>query len=332
MMKNHVNNFYLYRPVLFVTMLILFMFSALRYQMGTDYEGYRRIFNIYLLDNNYRWNLFEPGFYHLINLTQIFTDNYQFFIATTSFFTLFFIYKALKEQSIFMFFSLLLYVEMYFYFNSFNLVRQYMAIAVCFYALRYVVRRGHFLKYFSFVLLAASFHITAVVMLVVYPFLRLKINYQTLLFYSFIVVISLFLYDFIAYFIAWIIPKYSIYLPVGKGGSANWLILFVILTLFTSFILRNRLVKASPYSSIYINGLFLSLPFLIIAYDNIIFFRISFFFVIYLIVLIPLCVYVLRRDINYFFSISFVTCIALIYFTSNLFNNTGDILPLNFYF
>lgn len=164
------------RILAFLAFLPLFLVSALRNQVGGDYIGYERIFrNVSEGVDIYA----EPGFWLLNRLVLVYSDNIQWVYAISAAVTLALLFWGIFRDSPNPVLSLFLLAAMGYFFSSFNILRQFIAAAILFAGFRLLLARK-FLPYLALVLLAMTFHKTAVVMLPFYFLLnlRLKQSYQ----------------------------------------------------------------------------------------------------------------------------------------------------------
>lgn len=169
-------------------------------------------------------------------------------------------------------------------------------------------------------------------MVFVYPILRLKVTNLTISFYLLVVALFFLFYSQLAYLLAQVFPKYVVYLEGEDVGGAALILIFVVMVLFVAIFKLKQLSFINEYSTIYINGLFLSIPLLLLAYVNIVFFRLSLFFLVYLIILIPLVTYSIGGR-NYYNVFSYIIFLALLpYFLKNLVSNVSGVFPLAFNF
>lgn len=150
--------------------------AAVRKDIGYDYSAYVRIYDLlkncsvkdYI--NNY-FSSYEPGYYLINRLAFCIYDS----IHTTNFLSmliiLIFIYAAIKnfEHYSSMVFSLFIFYMAY-YNASLNIIRQLLAMSVCLYAYKYIVRHN-FLLYTIFILIGCTFHRTAIIALPFYFFI-----------------------------------------------------------------------------------------------------------------------------------------------------------------
>lgn len=156
--------------------LPLFLVSALRYNVGGDYIGYERIFkNVTEGVDIYA----EFGFKVLNQLVVWYSDNIQWVYAISAAVTLLLLFYEIFRDSPSPALSLFLFVAMGYFFSSFNILRQFIALAILFAGFRFLKERK-FLPYLLLVLVAMTFHKTAVIMIPLYFLLplRMKQSYQ----------------------------------------------------------------------------------------------------------------------------------------------------------
>lgn len=161
----------------FLSFLPLYVVSAVRYMVGTDYAGtYRSIYN-YTYWGGWHFRLSGETLYGLLNkLASYYSGtDYVGVFALSSLVIVGFIVLGLREQSVNFAYSILLFVVSGYYFWSFNAVRQMAAMAIFLYAYRFVEERKP-LKYCILIVVAAGFHTVALLYLPVYFIKKLKIN------------------------------------------------------------------------------------------------------------------------------------------------------------
>ncbi|MDZ5000042.1 hypothetical protein GNF79_13235 [Clostridium perfringens] len=149
---------------------------------GGDYDNYRNIFNTLSINNKPEK---EFGFYYLNLIIKIFTDDFQmaflFYMFIINLFIILFIYKYSKNIE----FSLLIYVIMGGYITSTNIMRQYIAISIYIFSIKFLIERKY-LIYLFLSLIAISFHTTVMIAMpitiIVYIFSE-KISKRYLLFF-----------------------------------------------------------------------------------------------------------------------------------------------------
>lgn len=310
--------------------LSLWIISGFRSMVGSDFATYSNYFD-YLYYYSFRNSFFEKGYYLLNVGIHFFTENHQYVFLVTSFVTLFLICKTFDQYSKSYMLSIFLFVTMYFYFTSFNVMRQYIAIAIMFYAVRHIVGKD-MKKYILFATVAGMFHMTAFLIIPFYWLVRVKYNYYFYLIFTTIALFFSYYPSVLVGILSTIIPKYTLYLNYNVGGSsATSIVLITCLVFILSLVYKSRVLKLDEHGLIYINFVFFSLIFAILSSNNILFFRFSSYFYIYCLLLIPLLVEVIDKRLKPVVIIS----IVLIMISYNLYllstNNSG-VLPYQFNF
>ncbi len=239
---------------LLLSLLLLSVVSAVRYEVGDDYYNYMHMFDTVRslpVTDCFSYQK-EPGFFLLIKLVALFTNHFQWFYAfiaiITTLLVLLFVYKESKLP----FLSVYLYMTMLFYYWSLSLIRQLLAASVCTLAIRYIRQRS-VLPYLLLVAAAASIHNSALIMLPVYLVAQIPFHYK-----SFLIVCSIFIVGYIAaprilQFVTHYI--YQGYSPDSMFGQSSALVYGI----FPSFVFaavwcfKKPLLRQSPDNNVYIN-------------------------------------------------------------------------------
>lgn len=140
--------------------------SAVRYYVGTDYlvtyyTGFYRI-----LDGS-RVDGFEFGYYWLNRIIQMVTDNVFVLFAITSIIFIAVVYKGIEESSIDIPYSIMMFMFSRYYFIGMNGIRQFIAIAILTYSIKYIVEKNS-KKFIICMIFAVSFHYASVLFIPVY--------------------------------------------------------------------------------------------------------------------------------------------------------------------
>ena len=158
----------------FLLSAVLILVSGLLYHIGTDYWAY--YFNR-VTDWNEVWKsliLFkEPGIKLMSIISHTIYDDGQSLIFLSALITIGLFCLTIYRNSAMYLVGMLLYLFLGDWQGSFNGVRQYLAAAILFAGHRYILYRN-FPKYLAVVIIAALFHISAVVMIVPYFLLTKK--------------------------------------------------------------------------------------------------------------------------------------------------------------
>lgn len=158
----------------FLAALPFALISGFRYAVGTDYwptyyTGFYRILN------NIDFDQFEFGYLAIVKLIQKFTDNAFVLIFCLSFLFIYFTFKAIKDQSQDIPFSIVLLFVTRYFFISMNAVRQFLAMAVLLYCLKYVLS-GQKRRFLFWMFIAFSIHYMSILFLPIYFVFNKKID------------------------------------------------------------------------------------------------------------------------------------------------------------
>jgi transmembrane protein EpsG len=269
-----------------VAFLIPFIFLAIRYDIGTDYQNY--------VDYFYRISggeivPKEPAYLLVNYVIAYFNLDAQWLFVFFGFFFIFFAYKALPKDG-FALGVFLLITTMYLY-EGFSAIRQGLAIAIMAYAVKYIYEKN-FKMYFFWAMVAMMFHaITAVLLLIVYPFVNRDINKFFLIFF---ILITFFLVKFTGvvmgamHLVAILFPKYGWYInsqfmEPAAVSSGLGVILKISIALSVIFF-KEKIVKRYKHANITINMYVFYIIFLIFHLKLSIFGRVEHAFVFYAII------------------------------------------------
>lgn len=153
-----------------IALSIPFAIAGLRYEVGADYATYLSLYdNLSSLSiTQFFTNLdLEVGFYLLVKLSKAITGDASVFFASSSLITLIFFHLGLKRlnvknKALIYFLFLLIIFPM-----TLNIVRQGIAMSICFYAFTFMIDRN-FRKYLLWIVVASLFHASALFMLPIY--------------------------------------------------------------------------------------------------------------------------------------------------------------------
>ena len=236
-----------------IGLAIPILMSALRYNVGTDFNTYVDMYNAI---KNSNVNIVE-GLFSVICKIAIELGNVQYMFAIYSILTIIFIYKALEYNKDRYSLSLCFFLYLFFYFvTSFNLVRQALAVAIVFYSYRYLTEKN--LKKFVFwVLIASLAHKTALVFLPLYfivPKNKEKISKTQLIQVISIMIIMMIVLNFdtlLQYITNFsMFEKYTIYTNAVKTENKSLILKLFLLGIFLCF--RKQLKAYEGKNNIYI--------------------------------------------------------------------------------
>lgn len=211
-----------------LTFLVLFIPAALRHDIGVDYsryQGYEELFTIYASGGSIAEGM-DIGFVALIRILGLFTDNAQWLFVTTSAFIIGLVLRACWRLSPYPTLSVALFLAAGLYLESFNIVRQWMAIACVLNAFIWVKNDKNlgsfqcFIRYAFWILVGASFHASALLWLAVWPLFYLPLTSKRMLMMTLVCSVGLSVCG------AWLLPvvageRFGRYLVAGAGGYAS---------------------------------------------------------------------------------------------------------------
>ncbi len=143
-----------------IAFLIVFLPSALRYDIGTDYINYLEIYNEKLFvgakNEEYAFYLINSFLYNL-------DAHFQWMFSIFSFIFIYVAFKSYPKKNAwllhFLFFSIL-------YFTSFNIIRQTAALSICMLAV-FVFFEKRYIYFFVLSIIASTFHKSALFIMIV---------------------------------------------------------------------------------------------------------------------------------------------------------------------
>lgn len=139
-------------------LVIIIIIGGFRDRVGWDFDSYTR----WYLEGNRDYNL-EFGFLALMNVFRYFKWSAHFLFFFVSFATYFFLYLGIKKYTANRTLPLALYVlipVMFLY--SFTYIRQFLAVAIAFYAFSYLLEKKYII-YFLLMFLGISMHFSCII-------------------------------------------------------------------------------------------------------------------------------------------------------------------------
>jgi len=165
---------------LFLVYVFIFLFavSAIRApSVGVDTNTYLFLFDDLkgmTFSQVMQWGIYYEKGYMLFNLLiQQFTMNSQFLLVITSFIIVGSFSLLIYKYSASMYLSFFLFVTLTFYYSSMNSMRQYVAMSILTFSLKFIFER-RLVKFLIVLFIASLFHKTAWMFSVVYLFTFIK--------------------------------------------------------------------------------------------------------------------------------------------------------------
>ena len=261
-----------------------------RTNVGTDFDNYVNIFrNINGFPANYiNTDNLEKGYVLLNRVIGFFIGNkpiiFNFIVA---FLTIFFIMKAIYDKSYNCFLSIYLFISFCLFYSGMNQSRQLLAIAIGMYSVKYLEMKKY-INFIIYVLIAASIHSSAIILLVLIPLSRILITRRVLVKYFIVTIIIIINVNLIINLLQY--TKYSIYFgskyDVTQGSSVMINTLFRVVLLI-GILLFIKKVNSNKYNNILYHMAILCTILQILAINTSLFARITTYFFVAYIFLIP---------------------------------------------
>lgn len=275
------------------------LISVLRYDVGTDYM-YRYVPNYNQMAEGKIVPNLEIGFKLLIQFCLLFTKDYQILFVITSIITIslfmFTIHKYSKNKLL----SVAIFFLGGFFFQSLNILRQYMAIGIIFFTYRYLLEKKYWV-FFLGILLALLIHNTSIICLI---FLLLKdkeiFGIKNMIIFSLIILVfGTPLVNIFRYIIS--NTRFGVYLgSLYDRGEVKILSLLLniilYLYIYLLYLIKKKNNKVTKEDIFYLNVEGITLIFVILSSKFYLFFRIAYFTMIYLIMSLPYFIITTDKD------------------------------------
>lgn len=212
--------------------------SALRINTGNDYQTYISHFHDIFRGN---YVVTERGFNLVVTAIYSFFQKecYLVIFALFAFLTVGMFLKALYDQSVDFPMSFFLFMMLGTYFQTYNTVRYYFALAIVLYSMRYVLRK-QYIRFLVTILVASLFHKTALIVIPLYLLAAVRWKWQHLMIAGILALSGLFFQEqYMALFVR-LYPSYvneEEYLASGGFSIINVLRCAAVLA-FSLYVLK----------------------------------------------------------------------------------------------
>lgn len=297
---------------------LLFLITFRHYTVGVDtlvyIEAYFRTINNTLSYSDVTW--LGNGYIYLSNIVGFFAkNNYVVMHFVVGFLSLYFLYKAILQNSKMPHYSLFLFISFGLYYQMFNQSRQLLAICVVLYSYKYLKSRSFF-KYSLAILFAYLMHNSALLMLPIYFFANMNVNNKKNVSY---IIIGIVIYIYSDFFIDIILlTSYGqIYANSGYfvANNSSLLNLFIrIIFLLSSLLFMKQTQVNNDDAKILYNMVIFCTFFQILATKVYILSRITTYFFVFYIFLIPEIICGIKNNNNKKIVKNFVTIFFILYY------------------
>lgn len=236
-----------------------FVIAAIRYDVGYDYTLYGNWFvrSQYQSLEEIAALKQEKGFLIPMKfLSDAFTDYQVMFViiaAVLAAAVMLYIYHNAEKP----YWSVFCFLAFGLFFNSMNFMRQMIAAVIIVYAMRYI-KKKQYVRFLVMTIFASAFHVSALIMVVFYFLLRIKMNWISLGVYSAAMLLyMLFSEKFINFITQYVYTGYKLgsSVEITNGVNPIYTIFFGIFFI-AAFLLRKRLCKKDSFNNVLINCMF----------------------------------------------------------------------------
>jgi transmembrane protein EpsG len=304
--------------LVFGTLCSVVLVSGLRRNIGDTY------FYMYAYElNDFTWEFIQSqkdiGFGILQMILKWFSDDAQLLVFSTALITNVLIILVLYKYSRMFELSMYVYITGGLFLISMNGIRQVLAAAILFTATKYLIE-GRWKKYILVVLLASTFHQSALILIPIYFLVRFKAWSKAtyLLIFSSIVIVIGFDQFAAVLFSAIEDTQYGGYQNFAEGGASVIRVFVNAAPLVIAYLGRERLREIFPNSDYIVNMTMLGFVFMVISTQNWIFARFSIYFSLYQLILISWLIKLFREKDQKFIYYGILGCYFLYYYYENV--------------
>lgn len=307
------------KKYLIISFLLMFVFITIKdYHYFHDHDYYVEVFNyakrgnLFKLFENYSA---EPGYLLLTYIVRYYTNDYYIFLSICAFISLIGPYIFIKNNSKNYKISILIYLFLSFFSLNY-ILRGSIALSIYLIGLD-KLRKKKVLNYIFFVILASCFHKTIIIttlVLIPYIYNQLKRNkYNKCIYIIYILIIAL-LFMFKKQIVEFLMGTlYRNYVGVEfKGGGYKLLLVICLISIIITFIKEKYI---NEKNEILIDCFNLSIPFQILSTDFGPINRITIYFMMPLIIIVPELIELIKEKNrkNVELGICSLLCILLIF-------------------
>ena len=330
--KNKDNKNY---KILIILSVIPFLFiSAFRYDVGTDYF-YRYAPNYITIANGGDIKNLEFTFKILIKVCSFFTDSYVSLFFVTSAIIIIPIFYIIYKKSKYPLLSIILFIIGGFFFDSLNLVRQYISIVIILCSHSYLLDKKYF-KWILCVLFATLFHKSALIGLLLF-LIRDKKYFKPRYILPLSIIIILFgnyIRDIMVFLIS--LTPYSNYVDsiYAKSDIRETMIIansIIYLTMLILYGYKEKNKKTDKFDIFYMNVQSLTMILCLFSIQFNLLYRMVEYFSIFQIISIPYMLD-LKKKYGIYILIGIIILYGINFYHLFIKNNVNEITPYYFVF
>lgn len=293
----------------------LILVSGLRSNIGDtyfymhSYESNDITWEYILADKDIGFGILQMILKHYIS------EDPQILIFTAALITNLLIVYVLYRYSRMLEISLYVYITGGLFLVSMNGIRQVLAAAIAFLALKYLLK-GNGLKYISIIVLASLFHQSALILIPIYFLVQYKAWSKATVVLMMISVLIVIGYEQFSTLLFSTIEdtQYGHYKTFSEGGANSLRVAVTAVPIIIAYIGRDRLREIFPLSDVIVNMAILGFIFMLISTQNWIFARFSIYFELYQLILISWIIKLFRKRDEKIIYLGILICYLAYYY------------------
>jgi len=322
---------------IFIALCSLVTVAGLRYKVGTDYPTYYGLISYFyqlsvdqIINSN---NISDKGFVLITWLIGRFTDEAQVAFFIYALLIIFLVILTIKDFGKPFELAMALYITGFAYYSSFNGMRQWIASAFIFWAIRYLLK-GNWKKYFLVVILSSTLHLSALLMIVAYVLVRWT-NWKytsiglSIFFGGAFILYSGFIESLFSLLDGSQYGHYDSVLKSTDNGANIFRILVWAVPIVSWYLFRGKFEQTWPEGKYVLRLSFIGFLFAVLALKNASIYRICMYFDIYNILIVPRLATIFRGKVNYVIYYCIFVCYFL--YSYMLLPYDSNLLPYRFY-
>lgn len=313
-----------------LTIQLIVLLSLRSLNIGIDIPNYLNFFqNVVpnIPSVQFYEHRFEIGFKILTKVISLITLNGHIYLTIIAIIVMIPVGVIIYKYSKMPFLSFALYISFNFYAFSFSGLRQSIAYGIVLLSYKSIIERK-FIRFLLIVLLASTFHKTAIVFLLAYPLSKVKLNKLTILLTA---VLILVIYKFKRNIFGFVVDNIYTDYEIVETGAINWFLFSVAIIMFLLLFYKKIINQSSEINALYI---IVILGVIIMMFSSIgtNVMRLANYFYIFIILLIPEVLSVSRNKLFAFYSLYFlIILISTLYLWFLLYTDTYQIVPYRFF-
>ena len=268
----------------------LLTLMVLRNQIGNDYNMYAVGFRQMTEDGftNLTYQDWEIGFVLLTKLLGMILPNYLWYFGVLSLFAIVPAAVFMARNSEIPWLSTILYVNLFVFFMEMNFLRQMIAVSLVMLAWSFM-KRNKFIPFALVILFASLFHQTVLVLLPVYLLVKMKPGIKELVVYGYFILWFYMASDgFVNILTIFYHEEYKESIFITRGLSFTYAIFPVAVTVIAFVLAKLGTINVTHENKYLINLSLIGTLLMVTMSKHSIIERLSYYFIIFLLLLAPL--------------------------------------------